>query len=73
MSANTLDEGHGALGLRLAYNRPEQRSDEALAARAGQHVPAAQLLSGELTAASEWTHPGLSIEVEPDSDGGPEV
>ncbi len=32
----------------------------------------ARLLTGEDTADSEWQHLGLSIEVEPDSDGGDE-
>lgn len=35
---DTLDEGHWGLGLRLAYTRPERRSDEELEALAGQHV-----------------------------------
>jgi hypothetical protein len=39
-SPDTLDEGHGAAGLRLSYTQPEQRSDAELAALAGQHVHA---------------------------------
>lgn len=31
-----------------------------------------RLLAGEGTASSEWQHLGLLIEVEPDTDGGPE-
>ena len=37
---DTLDEGHWSAGLRLTYTRPEQRSDEELAALAAQHVHA---------------------------------
>ena len=32
-----------------------------------------RLLSGEGTAAMEWEHFGIAVEVEADSDGGPEV
>jgi hypothetical protein len=32
----------------------------------------ARLLTGDPTAASEWEHLGLRIEVGPDTDGGPE-
>lgn len=39
-SPDTLDEGHGAIGLRLLYTRPEQRSDQDLAALAAQHIHA---------------------------------
>jgi hypothetical protein len=39
-SPDTLDGGHWAAGLRLGYTRPEQRSDQALEALAGQHVHA---------------------------------
>ena len=31
-----------------------------------------QLLTGQPTAGGEWQHLGLLIELEPDSDGGPE-
>src|SRR3954452_4679494 len=36
----TLDEGHGSVGFRVTYTRPDQRSDEVLAALAGQHIHA---------------------------------
>ena len=39
-SPDTLDGGHWAAGLRLAYTRPEQRSDDELAALAGEHIHA---------------------------------
>jgi hypothetical protein len=39
-SADTLDQGHWAAGLRLTLTRPEQRSDTELAALAGQHIHA---------------------------------
>jgi len=39
-SPDTLDEGHWGLGLRLVYTRPEQRSDAALEALAGEHIHA---------------------------------
>jgi hypothetical protein len=32
-----------------------------------------RLLAGERTASADWEHLGLKIEVEPDSDGGPEA
>lgn len=32
----------------------------------------ARLLTGQGTATAEWEHLGLSIDVEMDSDGGPE-
>lgn len=38
--AATLDAAHWAAGLRLAYTRPDRRSDAELAALAGQHVHA---------------------------------
>ncbi|URD60035.1 transporter [Sphingomonas sp. KRR8] len=37
---DTLDEGHGSLGFRLTFTRPEQRSDAVLEALAGQHIHA---------------------------------
>ena len=37
---DTLDGGHWAAGLRLAYTRPEQRSDAELEALAAQHIHA---------------------------------
>jgi hypothetical protein len=37
---DTLDGGHWAAGLRVIYTRPEQRSDEELAALAGRHIHA---------------------------------
>jgi hypothetical protein len=39
-SPDTLGEGAFAIGFRMSYLRPEQRSDELLAALAGQHVHA---------------------------------
>ena len=39
-SPDTLDAGHWAAGFRLAFTRPEQRSDATLAALAGRHVHA---------------------------------
>jgi hypothetical protein len=39
-SPDTLDGGHWAAGLRLAYTRPEQRSDAELKALAAQHIHA---------------------------------
>jgi hypothetical protein len=38
--------------------------------RLAYHV--ARLLAGERTASAEWEHLGMKVEVEPDSDGGPE-
>ncbi len=40
LSPETLDAGHAAVGVRLTYTRPEQRSDEELEALAGQHIHA---------------------------------
>jgi hypothetical protein len=37
---DTLDEGHWGLGLRVAFTRPEQRSDEELEALAARHIHA---------------------------------
>jgi hypothetical protein len=37
---DTLDEGHWSAGLRLAYTRPEHRSDAELEALAGRHIHA---------------------------------
>lgn len=39
-SPDTLDAGHGAVGLRILYTRPEQRSDAVLKSLAAQHVHA---------------------------------
>jgi hypothetical protein len=39
-SPDTLDGGQRAAGLRLAYTRPEQRSDEELEALAARHIHA---------------------------------
>jgi hypothetical protein len=39
-SPDTLDEGHWSAGLRVAYTRPDQRSDAELEALAGQHIHA---------------------------------
>jgi hypothetical protein len=58
-SPDTLDAGHWAAGLRLAYTRPEQRSDAALAALAGDHVHAHNTdynLNGALSVAYGITH-----------------
>lgn len=40
ISPDTLEAGSAAIGLRLTYTRPEQRSDAELEALAGQHVHA---------------------------------
>jgi hypothetical protein len=37
---DTLDAGHAAVGFRLTYTRPEQRSDEELEALAARHIHA---------------------------------
>jgi len=37
---DTLDEGHGAVGLRILYTQPDYRSDAELEALAAQHVHA---------------------------------
>jgi hypothetical protein len=39
-SPDTLDGGHWAVALRIAFTRPEQRSDAELAALAGSHIHA---------------------------------
>lgn len=39
-SPDTLDEGHAAVGLRILYTRPEQRSDQELEALAADHIHA---------------------------------
>ena len=39
-SPDTLDEGHGAIGLRIVYTRPQQRPDEELESLAAQHIHA---------------------------------
>jgi hypothetical protein len=39
-SPDTLDAGHGSVGVRLTYTRPEQRSDAELEELAGQHIHA---------------------------------
>jgi len=39
-SPDTLDAGHGAIGFRLSYTRPEQRSDTQLEALAGRGIAA---------------------------------
>ena len=36
----TLDEGHGFVGLRTIFTKPEQRSDATLEALAGEHIHA---------------------------------
>jgi hypothetical protein len=40
ISPNTLPQGSSAVGLRVTYTRPEQRSDAELATLAGQHIHA---------------------------------
>lgn len=40
LSPDTLEQGDASAGFRLTYTRPEQRSDAALAALAGQHIHA---------------------------------
>jgi hypothetical protein len=40
ISPETLDEGRTAIGLRLTYTRPKQRSDEQLEALAGEEIDA---------------------------------
>lgn len=39
-SSDTLDAGHGSIGFRLSYTRPEQRSDARLEALASQDIAA---------------------------------
>lgn len=39
-SPDTLDAGHGSIGFRLSYTRPERRSDTQLEALAGQGIAA---------------------------------
>jgi hypothetical protein len=39
-SPDTLDEGHWAIGLRILYTRPQQRSDLELESFAAQHIHA---------------------------------
>lgn len=66
VSADTLDEGAVALGLRVSYTRPEQRSDATLSALAGQHVHAHNTdynLNGSLGLAYGITH-ALTLSVE---------
>jgi hypothetical protein len=58
-SPDTLDEGHGATGVRILYTRPEQRSDQELAALAAQHIHAHNTdynLSASIGAAYGITH-----------------
>jgi hypothetical protein len=58
-SPDTLDAGHWAMGLRLTYTRPDQRSDAELAALAGDHVHAHNTdynLNGALSLAYGITH-----------------
>jgi hypothetical protein len=40
LDPGTLDEGQSSVGFRVAYARPDQRSDEELEALAGQHIHA---------------------------------
>ena len=58
-SPDTLDEGHGAIGLRILYTRPEQRSDQELEALAADHIHAHNTdynLSASVGAAYGITH-----------------
>ena len=66
LSPDTLDEGHSAVGLRLTYTRPDQRSDAELERLAGQHVHAHNTnynLNASLGAAYGVTHE-LTISAE---------
>jgi outer membrane putative beta-barrel porin/alpha-amylase len=63
---DTLDEGHWATSLHLVYTRPEQRSDAALEALAGEHIHAHNTdynLNGSLGVAYGVTH-HLTISAE---------
>jgi hypothetical protein len=58
-SPDTLDEGHGGIGLRLVYTRPERRSDAELEALAAEGVAAHHTdynLNASLGAAYGITH-----------------
>ena len=58
-SPDTLDERHAAMGFRITYTRPEQRSDEELEDLAGQHIHAHNTdynLNGSLGVAYGITH-----------------
>ncbi len=59
LSPDTLDEGHSAIGFRLTYTRPDQRSDAQLEALADDHVHAHNTdynLNASLGAAYGVTH-----------------
>lgn len=65
-SPDTLDHGQWAAGLRLFFTKPEQRSDEELAALAGHHVHAHNAnyhLNGAIGVAYGLTH-HLTISAE---------
>jgi hypothetical protein len=65
-SPDTLDEGHGGIGLRLVYTRPERRSDAELEALAAGGIAAHNTdynLNASLGAAYGITHE-LTIAVE---------
>jgi hypothetical protein len=66
ISPDTLDAGKAAIGLRLTYARPEQRSDAELEALAGQHIHAHNTdynLNGSLGVAYGITH-HLTVSLE---------
>jgi hypothetical protein len=66
ISPDTLDEGHGAVGFRLTYTRPDQRSDAELQALAADHIHAHNTdynLNASLGAAYGVTHE-LTISAE---------
>jgi hypothetical protein len=59
ISPETLDEGHAAVGFRLTYTRPDQRSDETLESLAAQDIHAHNTdynLNASLGAAYGVTH-----------------
>jgi hypothetical protein len=66
ISPDTLDAGKAAIGLRLAYTRPEQRPDAELEALAGRHIHAHNTdynLNGSLGFAYGITH-RLTVSLE---------
>jgi hypothetical protein len=66
LSPDTLDEGHSAVGFRLTYTQPDQRSDAELEALAAEHVHAHNTdynLNASLGAAFGVTHE-LTISAE---------
>ena len=66
ISPDTLDEGHSAVGFRITYTRPDQRSDAELEELAGKHIHAHNTdynLNASLGAAYGVTHE-LTISAE---------